>query len=263
MGLLKWMRLRKSDTKKDDFDASLPQLLRTVYSDLQLKNFAEARRLLLDALEHRDKIEDPVFVAYILSYLSWTWSSPSEYASAIRFFTDYIARYPNDAPAYHHRASTLWYSGQLAAAIDDYSLALKLSPTDILLLSARGQVLAECGECERALQDLDAALDYLRQNPYFGLSWATKARAYALNGRAAALSGLNRFDDSFKDFDRSIKLCPDNAWVYFNRAGARELKGDRDGAISDYRLALVKKDPPLCFYKKDKADARLRELGAS
>jgi tetratricopeptide (TPR) repeat protein len=259
--LLEWLKSRFShSSKKDDFLGSIHHLLVGVYSDLQNKNFGDAQRRLLDAIKRRDEIDDPVLVGYILTYLSSSWLEQGHYKEAIDFYSDYLTHYPDDAAAYHERAAAFWYSGQLKAALDDYSRAIELSPTYILALSGRGQVLAESGQYDRALKDLNLAFDYIRQNPYFGLAWAKAVRAYIRNGRGAALAGLGSFEESFTEFDNSIAACPNNAWVYFNRARVYDSRGEREKAISDYRLSLTKNQPSLCLYRKEQAELRLRDL---
>jgi tetratricopeptide (TPR) repeat protein len=259
--LLEWLKSRfsRSTSKKSDSESPY-DLVVGAYSEFQCRNFGDAEGLLMKALKHRDEVDDPVLNEYILAYLSSIWLLQGQYSEAIRFFSEYIARHPDDAAGYHDRADALWYSGQLKGAIDDYSRTLQLSPTCIPALSSRGQVLVDMDQCDKALVDLDLALDYLRQNPYFTLEWAKAIRAYICNGRAAALARLGSFEEASKQFEKSITLCPDNAWVYFNRARVYDSRAEREKAISDYEFALAKQNPPLCIPKKEQAQNRLREL---
>jgi tetratricopeptide (TPR) repeat protein len=50
---------------------------------------------------------------------------------------------------------------ELQEAIDVYSKALESNPQDIVAHMGRGQVFAECGEFNRAIEDLDFAHDNL------------------------------------------------------------------------------------------------------
>ena len=55
---------------------------------------------------------------------------------------------------------------------------------------------------------------------------------------AAALIGLQRFSEAVSDSDRGIALNPkEPEKAYFNRATARELLGDLEGAYHDYARA--------------------------
>jgi tetratricopeptide (TPR) repeat protein len=62
------------------------------------------------------------------------------------------------------------------------------------------------------------------------------------------------------EFEASIRLSPENAWVYYNRAQICELADDRENAIADYQKALSKKNPALTPKRKAHAQARIREL---
>lgn len=243
-----------------DLVKSLPLVLAAAHVDIRNKNYADARRRLLEVLDHRERLQDPVPIAHLLGFLSQTWLYADQYREAVEYFTSYIARYPGDSSAYADRAACLWYSGETEAAINDYSRALELSPTSILALAGRGQVLAERGEHESALRDLNLALDYMRQNPFFSLDWSKSVRAYILNGRGLALSGLRSSQAALDDFDESLKLCPANAWAYYNRAKHHEHHGEQEKAKSDYQLALTNRYPSLCLYKKEDAKRRLAAL---
>ena len=85
-------------------------------------------------------------------------------------------------------------------------------------------------------------------------------RAYTLNGRAAAYAGLGEFDRALSEFEKSISFCPQNAWVYYNRAEAYENRGDKAKAIADYKLALTMKSPKLNTLKRKYAETKLKTL---
>jgi tetratricopeptide (TPR) repeat protein len=261
MGLLKSLKAWLSHNKPDPhFDTLLRFLLRGAHSDLELKNFGDARRTLLQALEHRGRIKDRALIETVLKYLGASWRLQDQYSEGIEFFSDYIRRYPEDAEAYSQRATMLWYSGESREAIRDYSRALKSLPNDIFALSGRGQALLEIDKYSEALHDFDLALRYLGQNPNLDSKWHKGSQAYIQNGRAAAFAGLGDFDRALKEFAVSIGLCPHNAWLYYNRAHAYDVRGERDKAIVDYQLALVKGEPRLSLSKIERAEVRLRDL---
>ena len=117
----------------------------------------------------------------------------------------------------------------------------------------------ECGKYDLALHDLDSALELLSKHH----PMAHRSAAYARNGRGAALVGLGRIEKGLKEFEQSLALCPDNAWVYFNRAQFYDSRMEREKAISDYEASLAKFDPPLNSIKREEAQRRLQELGAT
>jgi hypothetical protein len=74
------------------------------------------------------------------------------------------------------------------------------------------------------------------------------------------LGACRRAQLKFLGFEASIRLSPENAWVYHNRGQVGELAGDRENAVADYQKALSKKNPALTPKRKAHAQARIREL---
>ena len=64
-----------------------------------------------------------------------------------------------------------------------------------------------------------------------GPSGTNRTEAFVHNGRAFALAGLGK---NAAEFEASIRLSPENAWVYHNRGQVCGLAGDRENAIADY-----------------------------
>jgi len=230
------------------------------YASLQKADYVGARQLLMKALEHRKEIQDPAFSAWILGSLAFTWTQTEQYREGTEFFSQYIAKYSNDGLAYNFRAGSLWYSGELREAIGDYSRALELNPKDSLALCGRGQVFVECGEFERALKDLDVALENIVQVPIQDEGYRRAVQAYILNGRAAAYAGIGQFDRALIEFEESVSLCPQNAWVYYNRAEAYEHRGETTKALADYKLALTLTNPKLNTLRRKYAELKVKTL---
>jgi tetratricopeptide (TPR) repeat protein len=232
---------------------------------IETEEYDKAREILLRELKSRDDIKEPKVVAYLLLSLGTTSLFTNKYQETISFFSDYISRYPSDLAAYVARAEALWYSGQLEQAIDDYSRALELKPNDILSLSGRGQVLAETGQNKRAMDDLNMALEELKIALLPNWSWEKwydQIEAYVHRGRGIALDALGEHASAMAEFDLSITLSRENAWVYYDRACVYEAAGNPEKAFSDYQMALAKNRPPLNPIRKERAQARLREISS-
>jgi len=233
-----------------------------VHAELVNKKYDKARELLLQAIKHRDKIEDPAVADHLLQALEVTWLFTDKYEEAISFFSEYIRQYPHDLAASRGHAAALWYSGKLQDAIREYSHALELKPSDILSLSGRGQVLADLGESARAMDDLNHALEAIETarhvNPT-STQWYEQIEAFVRNGRAVALAGLGEDASAMREFESSINLCPENAWVYYNRARVYDVARNQEKAYLDYQTALAKDGPALNAIKRELAKARLRE----
>lgn len=222
------------------------------------RDFDEARVILLNALDSKKEITSPILLKQLLRYLYSTWHWQERNAEAIAFFDSYIAQAPDDAFGYMCRASASWQAGALDEAVRDFSMAIELNPEDTTALSGRGQVLLELSKYDSALRDLDSALELLRRAHRV----QRRAAAYTRNGKAAALVGMGRIEEGLKEFEASLAICPNNAWVYFNRARFHDSRMEREKAISDYQASLAKFGPPLNTIKRETAQRRLQELGA-
>ena len=258
-----WIRRRLSAGNNLSFSGiDAGRLMYEVHDQPVQKNYDRARELSLQAMRFRELIQDPSIVGFFLSSLA-TWLLTDQYPEAISFFSKHFDRYPQDFAALRWRAAALWYMGKLQEAINDYSRVLELAPNDILSLSGRGQVLAALGESAKALDDLNLALEAIKEAPRPDEHWAKwyeHHEAFVRNGRAVALAGLGEHSSAMREFDVSIGLCPDNAWVYYNRATVLESAGERHKASLDYQTALAKDGPSLNLIQRERAQARLQKL---
>jgi tetratricopeptide (TPR) repeat protein len=247
---------------KHDGEKTVTRLVELAFSLLQGGNYVEAQGLLLRALEHKSEIQNPVLLEWILTSLSRTWEETEEYQKWSEFFSAFIAQNSNQAVAYNLRAESYWYGGSLNDAIADYSRALELNPKDASAFLGRGQVFMECRDFSRALEDLDAALGSIDSVAGADAVWKAEFEAFGRNGRAATYAGLGDFGRALEEFAKSVELCPENAWVYYNLAEAFQDHGDQKNAVENYKLALSKKKPKLTARKRTRAETALRSLGA-
>jgi tetratricopeptide (TPR) repeat protein len=141
---------------------------------------------------------------------------------------------------------------RLVEAVDDYDKLLEQDEDSLTGLSGRGQVYAEMGEFEQALEDLNRAVELCSQGgpPYL--------RALTLDGRALANAGLGRQEEADEDFEASIALCPDNAWVHYYRGLVHHQRGDAAAAADCFRRALESAKPSLPPRKRERARGYLR-----
>jgi tetratricopeptide (TPR) repeat protein len=233
------------------------------HAEIVAERYDEARVHFIEALNLRFYVHDPVMIDYALFSLGSTWLLTDRYREGIVLLSRYIAQSKADPGAYRERAGLFWYSGKLEAALADYSIALKDRPKDIASLSSRGQILAELGRHEEALENLDIALSELNGALAANTSWSgwyQKLKPFVHNGRGLALAGLGRIADGLAEFERSASMNAENAWVYHNRATVREKIGETEQAISDYQAALQKKQPSLSLFRMDQVRKRLGEL---
>ena len=265
---MKWwdsIRTRFNAKIKDVEPVSeVQRLVYLAYGHLLMEEYDQAQSVLLEAVQFRSAVEDPETVAFLLTSLESTWIFREQFEDGIAFFSDYISRYSRDFAAYRGRGGVLWYSGRLHEAIEDYSRSLELKPMDIMTLSGRGQVFAELGNHAKAMEDLDLALESLRATPKPDPGWARwyeQIEAFVHNGRGFALGGLGEIERAMDEFQLSIEMSPDNAWVYHNRGRVNDSAGNLERTIEDYEKALEKRKPPLNPLRKEHVRLRLAQLG--
>ena len=185
---------------------------------------------------------------------AWTAHNNQQFDKAVTCATQAIELNPDCLDAYRLRASAHWYSEQFVEALDDYCHLIEtdeqLKPSDF---NGRGQVYAEMGECEQALEDLTRAIELARVEAGSNL-------AFCLNGRGRALTGLKRFDEAEADFVESLRLKPDNAWLHFNRGLLYLAKEERENAVACFELSLSVSNPALPPRKKARAQGFLNTM---
>jgi tetratricopeptide (TPR) repeat protein len=179
-----------------------------------------------------------------------------EYDSALDAANQLIASQPTQSRGYRLRAHARWEREEYVEAYDDYSRVIEIDGPTSDCLSSRGQVQAELGEWDKALADLDEAVELARK------AGQTIVLAYALNGRSLTLAGLARDEESERDFEESVRLCPTNPWVYYHRGIRKFHLGELVDAKVLLELALEFKDPPLSKRKKQRARTVLDKLSS-
>jgi tetratricopeptide (TPR) repeat protein len=238
------------------------RLTELAWGNMQQGNYQEAETMLLRAYEYRVEIHKTPILDWILTALSTVWDETEQYDKRTKILSEFISQNPDSGLAYTLRGGSYWYSGSLAEALQDYSHALRIDPNDASALVGRGQVFAELRRFREALEDLNAALDRFQAVPDATAEWKSMFEAYARNGRAFAYAGLGDFSAALQEFANSIKLQPENAWVYFNLAEAFRSNGEKNKAVENYKLALAKKNPKLTPRQRKSAEISLADLRA-
>lgn len=180
-----------------------------------------------------------------------------EYDDALQAAVEIVIEHPDESIGYRLRAHIRWEREEYVEACDDYGHVIEMVGPTADTLSARGQVQAELGEWENAIVDLNEAVDLARR------AGQMMVLAYALNGRSLTLAGLNRDDESMRDYEESVSLCPTNPWVYYHQGMRRFRLNEPAQARVLLELALEFNDPPLSQRKKQRAELVLRKLKVS
>ncbi|MDG2220587.1 MAG: tetratricopeptide repeat protein [Rubripirellula sp.] len=169
------------------------------------------------------------------------------YAEAIEVAAEIIDLAPGEAVGYEVRAWMQWCDEQFVEAVDDYTRLLELTEEHPNALNGRGHIQAEMGDWRLALDDLDRAIEIGRKKG------KTRLLAYALNGRALALAGIGQSAESVRDYKESVSLCPDNAWVHYNRGIVLLQQGETEEANRMLQQAIECENPVLPKRKRLRA----------
>jgi tetratricopeptide (TPR) repeat protein len=147
---------------------------------------------------------------------------------SIHCFTEAIYLNPS-YEAYFNRGILRREIGDLDGAIQDYSLAIDINPTQSQIYNNRGNARRDKGDLEDAMSDYDMAI---RLNP-------NAARALINRGMVHRIFGNP--DSALADFAKAISLKPtdlDFAEAFYNRGVVRQLKGEFIDAVADYQRAI-------------------------
>ncbi len=178
-----------------------------------------------------------------------------QYDKAIAYATEAIQQSPDCLVAYRYRAGAYWYSEQFVEALEDFThLRDCLDEPDAGVLNGCGQVQAELGEFDEAVEDLTHAVDLARQEG------SEAYLPYCLNGRGRALTGLGRYDEAERDFVESLRLKPDNAWLHYNRGLLLLARNEPEHARACFELALHVQHPKLPARKRARVAGFLERM---
>ena len=111
--------------------------------------------------------------------------------------------------------------GDVDSAINDYTAALRLSPTFADAFNARGMAYRRQKDFQHALQDYTMALN-LKPD-----------MAATFNNRGVIHMDIKQYELALSDFDRAIELDPNNANGFCNRAMVYGYIGDYDKSITE------------------------------
>jgi tetratricopeptide (TPR) repeat protein len=147
-------------------------------------------------------------------------------ASAIAEFTSVLERQPHHVTALVRLANVYMTNMDWDTAFRHVTHALSYEPQNADALDTRGTLYAHLGNLVGAEQDFRAVLKLCPQ-------WS---RAYS---NMAWLKLLHkRYDEALRWCNEAIRLNSSNGQAYYTRGACYAAKGDKRGAIRNYKLSL-------------------------
>jgi len=170
-------------------------------------------------------------------------------------------------------------------AIDAYSRALAIEPTNTTYLLNRCNARLRFGELDLALQDVEQAVSHnpdayaynLRGNVWLSLRQPDEAIASyslaisldpnfsrAFSNRGRTYYEANNIDSAIADYNQAIRLDPTNPGAYNDRGYAYLDLHQLEQAIQDFDKAIeFKPDYTLAYYNRALAYLRLNQLDSA
>jgi tetratricopeptide (TPR) repeat protein len=145
---------------------------------------------------------------------------------AVQAYSEAIAIYPSDPNAFAGRADVLAALKLTQDALADYSEAIRLDPAHSRALAGRGILYSDLGRDDQAISDLSRAIEV---DPEFARAYSHRGGIYARRGENAA---------ALADYNTLLRLVPDDAGAHKDRGGILVRMGRFDEAIRELDEAI-------------------------
>jgi Flp pilus assembly protein TadD len=174
---------------------------------------------------------DATTVALSLAAVGHAMAAQGRPADSIRMLSAAVERAPHDSLLATELGIALWQFGDGRAAVAVLSSVLGVDGANREALRARGEILADLGDAQAAIYDLDRVP--LEDQP------STRA------ARALAIAELGDKVTARREIETAITAAPRNGPVLLYAARATALHGDRAAAGMLARRAIDATDPIL------------------
>lgn len=173
-----------------------------------------------DAAWTFSRLADDVASAYFRAY---ALGSAGRWEEALEAYDELIRREPGDPRYFALRADVREHLGDDAGALEDFTAALALDAQQIHLRYRRGLACARLGDMDAAMADWVAAAD--------------AGHPLAHRQRARRLLETDQPGEALRAASHVIRLQPDDAEAFLDRAVIRQALGDESGALEDAERA--------------------------
>jgi tetratricopeptide (TPR) repeat protein len=155
------------------------------------------------------------------------YAAREDFAAAIADYTEALRVDPNNATAYRRRGEANRRLKQYEPAEADLLKAISLDPNGDWAHNYLARVYFAKGDYEKSIEEFSKAVSL---NPKSINSTWNRGNAYYRN---------QNYQEAVNDFTTASQLSPLNAGIYWDRATANEKLGNLDAAIFDSRMAVL------------------------
>jgi tetratricopeptide (TPR) repeat protein len=195
------------------------------------------------ATEAFEALRDTRAVAGLLAAVGKSLLAQGRHGAAIEHLHSAVGRIPNDLTVQTELAWALWQAGQQRAALDVLTSVLAIDGGAPDALRARGEILADMGDAEGALRDLDR------------VRRAESPSALAAHGLALAMlrgAGAGQGQDA-EEIGAALSRAPDSGPVLVYAARAAALGQHPDVAADLARRAVNATGPAIPAHQRRQA----------
>jgi tetratricopeptide (TPR) repeat protein len=211
-----------------------------------------AERHFREALSMFIVLDDRYSAARVLSMIADLRFLDGDYLAAADLNRQAVERMPGDVQALTGLAYAQWRAGSPADAEATFNEVLRWDSQVALALAGRGQIRADLGRYEYALDDLDQAL---------ALQLASEAETDARSARALALAGLGRAAEAYEELAMTLERDPERARSRLRAGRIAAILGEHDKIRNEIELALSGQ-PALSSTERETARRVLLALNA-
>lgn len=213
---------------------------------------SSAERYFREALSMFIVLDDRYSAARALSMIANLRYLDDDYMAAADLNRQAVERMPGNVQALTGLAYAQWRSGSAADAEATFDEVLRWNSQTALALAGRGQIRADLGQYQYALEDLDQAL---------ALRLGSEAETDTRSARAVALAGLGRAAEAHEELTEILKRDPERARSRLRAGRVAAILGEQDKIRPEIELAL-KGRPALSSVEREAARRVLRALEA-
>lgn len=188
-----------------------------------------SERYFREALSMFIVLDDRYSSARVLSMIADLRYLDGDYLAAADLNRQAVERMPGDVQALTGLAYAQWRAGSPADAEATFNEVLRWDSRMALALAGRGQIRADLGRYDDALDDLDQAL---------ALQLAREAETDARSARALALAGLGRAAEAHEELATILERDPKRARSRLRAGRIAAILGEQDNIRSEIELAL-------------------------
>ncbi len=215
-------------------------------------DMAGAERHFRAALRAFFLLEDRYAAARLLSALADLHFVEGNYVAAVDLNRQAVERMPGDTSALTRLAYAEWYAGSPADGEAVFGQVLRWDPNTVLALAGRGQIRADLGRYEQALEDLNRAL---------ASQLSRDAEIDARSARALALAGLGRIAEAEDELATALRMDPERARTRLRAGRMAAILGDQERMRAELERGLTA-DPSLPALEQESARRILHRFGS-